>query len=260
MTSNEAEMYNGLASYVWAAYEERGKDYQYFKRVIQQNPGLALDVGCGTGRLLRGMRRMGYEVEGVDIAEDQLAHCRRMADSEGLSVTLYNQPMQELDLPKRYNAIIIPCSSLICVMDRRQALETLRRMKAHLAPDGVLVFNLYLNEETPPGETYPTDWVSWTRLPMPDGKTLFVDRRVTHYDPIEQAVRDECRYRVVDGDSRELPAIQEEIRAGGYRWYTRNEVLWMIELAGLTVDKITGDYTDEPLNPHHRALMMFHTR
>ena len=260
MPSDEAEMYNGLASYLWAAYEERGKDYQYFKRVIQQNPGLALDIGCGTGRLLRGIRRMGYDIEGVDIAADQLAHCRRMAESEGLSVTLYNQPMQELDLPKRYNAIIIPCSSLICVMDRRQALETLRRMKAHLAPGGVLVFNLYLNEETPPGDHYPTDWVSWSKITLPDGKTLFVDRRVTQYDRIEQAVRDECRYRVVDGTSRELPVLQEEIRAGGYRWYTRNEALWMIELAGLTVDKITGDYTDEPLTPRHRALMMFHTR
>jgi len=145
-------------------------------------------------------------------------------------------------------------------MDRRQALETLRRMKAHLAPGGVLVFNLYLNEETEAAEQFPTDWVSWSKITLPDGKTLFVDRRVMQHDRIEQAVRDECRYRVVDGNSRALPTLREEIRAGGYRWYTRNEALWMIELAGLTVDKITGDYTDEPLSPQHRALMMFHTR
>lgn len=257
--NGEAEMYNGLASYLWAAYDERGKDYDYFKRVVQRHHGIALDVGCGTGRLLRGMRRMGYEVEGVDVAEDQLAHCRRLAEADGLSVTLYHQAMQALELPKKYDAIIIPCSSLVCVMDRREALETLRRMKAHLKPDGVLVFNLYLNEQSDLAEHYPTPWVSWTRLPLPDGKTLFVDRRVTSANPIEQIVHDECHYVLVDGATRDSPVVQEELRSGGYRWYTLNEARWMIELAGLTIDKITGDYTDESLNPRHRAVMMFHT-
>lgn len=255
----EAEMYNGLASLVWAAYDERGKDYDYFKRVIQRHHGLALDVGCGTGRLLRGLRRLGYEIEGVDVAADQLEHCRRLAQADGVSVTLYQQAMQDLDLPKRYDAIIVPCSSLVCVMDRRQALEALRRMKAHLKPDGVLVFNLYLNERSDVAESYPSPWVRWTRLSLTAGQTLFVDRRVMSLDPIEQVVRDECRYRLVAGSTPDAPLLQEEVRAGGYRWYTLNEARWMIELAGLTIDSITGDYTDEPLGAHHRAVMMFHT-
>lgn len=257
---NEAELYSGLASYMWAAYEDLTRDFDYYKRVIQDHPGLALDIGCGTGRLLRSLCRDGFEVEGVDIAADQLAHCQRLADGEGLTVTLYNQPMQTLDLPKKYNVIIIPCGSLACVMDRQLTLEALKRLKAHLAPDGVLVFNLYLEDEAKPNETYPTEWKNWSRAAMPDGKTLFVDRRVIAVDRLEQAVTEERRYRVVDGDSRDLPALQEETRTGGYRWYTRNEALWLLELAGLTVEKITGDYTDEPFGVHHTQLMMFHTR
>jgi len=89
---------------------------------------------------------------------------------------------------------------------------------------------------------------------------LFVDRRVMSVDHLEQTVTEERRYRVIDGDSRDLPALQEEIRTGGYRWYTRNEALWLIELAGLAVEKITGDYTDEPFGAQHTDLMMFHTR
>ncbi len=257
---NEAELYSGLASYMWAAYDDLTRDHDYYKRVLQANPGLALDIGCGTGRLLRSLRREGFAVEGVDIAADQLAHCRRLADAEGLSVTLYEQAMQALDLPKRYNAIIIPCGSLACVMDRRQTLETLHRLKAHLAPGGELVFNLYIEEEAKPGATYPSEWMNWTRAPMPDGKSLFVDRRLMVVDRLEQTVTEERRYRVIEGDSRDLPATQEEIRTGGYRWYTRNEALWLIELAGLTVEKITGDYTHEPFGPQHTDSMMFHVR
>jgi SAM-dependent methyltransferase len=262
MTSffNEAELYSGLASYMWAAYQDIGKDYDYYKRVVQANPGLALDIGCGTGRILRALRREGFEIEGVDIAADQLIQCDRLAQAEGLTVTLYNQPMQDLDLPKRYNAIIIPCGSLACVMERRLALGALKRLKSHLAPGGELVFNLYIEGESKPNETYPTEWKNWSRAQMPDGHTLFIDRRVVQVDHLEQAVTEERRYRVVNGDSRDLPALQEEIRTGGYRWYTRNEALWLIELAGLTAEKITGDYTDEPFGSQHTDLMVFHTR
>jgi SAM-dependent methyltransferase len=258
---DEAEMYSGLASYMWAAYEDRGRDYEYFLRVLQaRSSGLALDVGCGTGRLLRAFVGQGFRVDGVDIAPDQLAQCQRLAERDGLSVRLYAQAMQDLELPQRYDTILIPCGSLACVMDRRLALQALRRMREHLAPDGVLVFNLFLEDEAKPGESYPSEWVNWSRVPMPDGKTLFVDRRVVHVDRLEQAVTEERRYRVIDGDSRELQAQVDETRTGGYRWYTRNEALWMLELAGFEVERITGDYTDEPFGATHRDLMMFHVR
>jgi len=258
---DEAELYSGYAAMMWAAYDEPGWDHAYYKNVIAKNGGVALDIGCGTGRLLRSYLRAGLNVEGVDIAADMLVQCRRLAEVEGLTaVTLYNQPMQALDLPKKYNTIYIPCGSFACVMDRRESLEALKRLKAHLAPDGELVFNLFIEEESKPDEAPLTEWKDWARKPLPDGKTLFVDRRVTSIDRIEQAVTEERRYRVIDGDSREIPALHEEIRTGGYRWYTRNEALWLCELAGLAVEKITGDYKDEPFNEAHRGTMVFHAR
>ena len=257
---DEADLYSGSAALMWAAYDEPGWDHAYYKNVIAKNGGVALDIGCGTGRLLRSYLRAGLRVEGVDVAAYMLTQCRRLAAADGLEVTLYHQPMQALDLPDKYATIYIPCGSFACVMDRRQSLEALRRLKAHLAPGGELVFNLFIEEDAKPGEVASQQWVDWATKTLPDGKTLFVDRRVMHIDRIEQAVTEERRYRIVDGDSRELPALHEEVRTGGYRWYTRNEALWLCELAGLTVEKITGDYKDELFNESHRGTMVFHAR
>lgn len=255
---DEAEMYSGAAALMWAAYDEHGWDHAYYKNVVAKNGGTALDIGCGTGRLLRSYLRAGLDVEGVDISQDMLDQCRRLAEADGLNPTLYCQPMQALDLPKRYETIYIPCGSFACVMERANALNALKRLKAHLAPGGELVFNLFIEEDSKPDEVIPDGWVDWATTPLPDGKTLFVDRRIVSIDRIEQAVTEQRRFRIVAGTSRDLPTLHEEIRTGGYRWYTRNEALWLCEAAGLTVERVTGDYTDEPFNEKHRGTMVIH--
>ena len=47
--------------------------------------GLALDVACGAGRLLRRYLQAGLAVEGVDSSADMLAVCRQKAAADGLA-------------------------------------------------------------------------------------------------------------------------------------------------------------------------------
>src|SRR5690606_24710345 len=101
------------------------QDFPFFQRVVAENGGLALDVGCGTGRLLKSLLKAGLAVEGCDISTEMLAYCQRNLAQAGLETALYASPMQTLELPKRYRTIIIPCASFTLVTDFASARATL---------------------------------------------------------------------------------------------------------------------------------------
>ena len=80
----------------------RPHEIPYFQRFVEDDGQPALDVACGTGRLLLPYLRAGLDVDGCDVSADMIELCREKAEREGLRPNLYVQPMHELDLPRRY--------------------------------------------------------------------------------------------------------------------------------------------------------------
>jgi len=118
--------WTGLAARVWdpSGGDDPQNDYPFIKRLLEQNPGTALDMGCGTGRLLLRYLKDGFDVEGMDTSADMLAILREKAAAQGLKQpTLYQGYMQELDLPRKYQVIYVPCGTYCLVTDRALALD-----------------------------------------------------------------------------------------------------------------------------------------
>jgi len=253
---DERDLYTGLAALHWATISETDPrwDQSFYRRIIETGNGRALELGCGAGRLLIAYLQEGLDVEGVDISGDMLDVCREHAVAAGVEPVLYEQPMQELDVPGRFATIYIPCGSFVVVMDRGAALETLRRCHDHLAPGGRLAFNIFLPDDEYFEEGgFPRPWQFKAEKQLPQGRRLRIDFRLTGADPIEQFWTEERRYRLLDGDA----LLKEEVHAGQGRWYTRNEMLWMLRLAGFSDVRVTGDYTAEPFGPQHESTMVF---
>jgi hypothetical protein len=229
----------------------------FYKRIIHQRGGQALELGCSAGRLLLAYLQDGLEVEGVDISGDQLAMCFLAAKVAGVQPVLYEQAMQGLDLPQRYSTIYIPCGSFVCVMDRMEALETLRRCYAHLVPGGMLVFNVYLPDYDYSGQTepgpFPQPWQKKAEKQLPGDRRLVVYYRETGLDPVKQIWMEERRYELYKGQR----LVSEEIHSGQGRWYFCNELLWMLQLAGFAEVVVKGDYTNEDFNAEHNQTMVF---
>ena len=197
MTDDPQTWHYGLVARWWAEFNDRAgpEELAFYRAVVERDGQPALDLGCGTGRLLLPLLRAGLDVDGCDLSPDMLAHCRQRAARDGLAPRLYQQAMHELDLPRAYRTIFI-CDSFGIGGQREQDAEALRRCHRHLAPGGVLVFS----HELPYADA--EEWPYWLpearrRLPQAwpatgdrrraaDGDELELRVRLVDLDPLEQ--------------------------------------------------------------------------
>ncbi len=110
MTAEQPQTWHyGLIARYWAEFNDdfRPHEIPYFQRFVEDDGQPALDVACGTGRLLLPYLRAGLDVDGCDVSADMIALCREKAEREGFAPNLYVQPMHQLDLPRRYRTIYV---------------------------------------------------------------------------------------------------------------------------------------------------------
>ena len=196
--------YHGLMAATWDLFRGDTSDWAdrfFFRELIRRSGQPALDVGCGTGRLLLDYLASGLDVDGVDISPDMLALCRQRAAERGLSPRLYQQSMDELDLPRRYRTIIVPSSSFQLVLDPVLAVEAMRRFHAHLLPGGSLATPFMSIWEE--GDPLERDWEPTGEQVRPEDGAVVRRWSRTWYDPASQLEYTEDRYEV------SLPAVDD---------------------------------------------------
>src|SRR5439155_750840 len=126
----------------WSFHDATSQPHEipYFQRYIERGQP-ALDVACGTGRLLLPYLRAGLDVDGCGVSADMVALCREKAELEGLSPTLWAQPMHELDPPRTYKTIFV-CGAFGLGSTREHDFEALRRFRDDLEPGGTLLLDV----------------------------------------------------------------------------------------------------------------------
>jgi SAM-dependent methyltransferase len=241
----------GVVARWWAEFNTSGPEIAYFQKFIEGDGQPALDVACGTGRLLIPYLHAGLDVDGCDLSPDMLALCRDRAEREGLSPTLYEQAAHRLDLPRRYRPICL-CGSFGLGGARDHDTEALRRVFDHLEPGGTLVMD---NEVPYAGKRM---WRAWTKdgqadLPeafpapgerrrAPDGTEYELRARLVDVDPLHQLVTMEMHGSMW----RNGELVEEDVHVLKMTVYFTHEVRLMLEAAGFVEIELTGDYTDDP--------------
>ena len=238
--------YRGLIAQSWDLL--RGDtsgwaDRPFWRRLIERSGQPALDVGCGTGRILLDYLAEGIEIEGVDNSPDMLALCRRKAAALGLRPVLYQQEMDALDLPRRYRTIVVPSSSFQLVLDRAAAAETLRRFLGHLEPGGWLAMSIMTLSQ----DGDPDQWRLVRERTRPEDGLLVRRWSRSRYDPTTQLEHTADRYELLEGGR----VVQSELheRSPATRSYTQEGIRQLVAAAGFPEVRLVSGFSDEPVKP-----------
>jgi SAM-dependent methyltransferase len=139
LTELEAELY---------ALTHRGNagDAAFYAR---QCAGVAsvLELGTGYGRLLPALLGDAGVVVGLDREASLLRAARRALDTlpaaRRAAVQLVQGDMQEFALGAKFERILLPYNALYCLLGRRALANCLRCVRAHLAPGGKFLFDVW---------------------------------------------------------------------------------------------------------------------
>jgi SAM-dependent methyltransferase len=251
-TRGQEYEYRGLMARLWDAFRGDPTDWPdqvFFRKLGLERGGALLDVGCGTGRLLLDLLAHGVDADGVDNSPEMLALCREKAAARGLSPRLYEQPMERLDLPRRYRTVLVPSCSFQLLTNPNDAAAALRGFGAHLEPGGLLA--LPLHEFWRDGEPLSSDWVGPREGALPDGTLARRWFRVD-FDPGSQCYASEDRWELVqDGVTI---AAEHHRRAPATRWYTQAQAVRLLQEAGFTEILLLRDFDGTSANPDDRGF------
>ena len=228
--------HHGLVAAWWDEFNQGGPEIDFYRPWVESGQP-ALDLGCGTGRVLLPYLRSGLDVDGCDASPDMLARCRARAAREGLEPRLTAQAAHELDLPRRYGTIYM-CGTLGLGGSTADDYDGLRRVHAHLEPGGTFL----VDNEVPTGEHPPREFGEPRRRRASDGAEYGLASRLAEIDTTGRRVVYEMRAsKWVDGE-----LVAEEQHTLRMTIYDTDDVLRMLAGAGFVDVELRAGWEDRP--------------
>ncbi len=244
--------YSGLIAELYDAWfgKQPADDQAFFKRHLEKEGGLALEIGSGTGRLLVPYLLDGLHVHGIEPSVEMSAICSSKATRHNINPTVYRQYMEVMNIPVSYKTIFVPHCLFQTITKREIAFETLRRFYLHLDKGGLLMLSL----NTPSRKLTPqTEGVWRVRSSMVrpgDHAQVVLSESIAnnYFDQLEtQWLKNEIAKH--DG------SLETFIKTANLRWYYKYEFMMMLEQVGFKDIKIYGDYTDNQATADSKTMV-----
>lgn len=231
--------YNGLSAQYYDTFfhEVDEQELTFYQRCIISSPAPALEIACGTGRIMLPLLEKGLQVEGFDDSQEMLEILQQKASQKQIHPTVYHQTMQSLALPKKYGCLFSPLGSFQQLADIGDAYKALQCFYEHLIPGGMLVIYLYIPWYNAPQVGL---WHEHDAILLCDGKVLRVFEKAVH-DLLEQRVHLSYRYEIWQTDK----LLLTEQKKMCIRWYSCYEFELMLQSVGFKDIEVNQGYQDD---------------
>ncbi len=132
------------ASYdaLYAKLRDPAGDREFYAGLAREHGGPALEIGCGTGRVLLPIARAGLPCTGLDPSRDMLDALRDKNPPANLE--LVEGEVQRMSLERRDYALAYAAFRVFQhLLDVDSQLAALSRIRDHLRPNGVFAFDVF---------------------------------------------------------------------------------------------------------------------
>ena len=232
----------------------QGFDYavDFYVGLAKAAKGPALEIACGTGRIMLPMLQAGADVDGLDLFQPMLDTARRKATALGLSPNLYQGSMADFKLPRRYALIMITFNAFCHMLTTDDQIRCLTCIRQHLLPGGLLAFDGMFPGIAWIGAAQDTrEFEGETKHPTTGQAMRFYDTR--GFDRVAQIQhsRNEVEQDEPDGTTRIIHRSEFWVR-----WTFKPEMELLLRAAGFTKFEICGGFDRRPLTQESDLLIV----
>lgn len=123
-------------------YEKRAEYIQSVLSLWGHQPGLALDLACGTGSMTIALKERGWDIFGIDGSQDMLSIAMDKAYDKELSILFLCQQMERLDLYGTIDTCVCTLDSLNHITERDTLQAAFDKVALFMNPGGMFVFDV----------------------------------------------------------------------------------------------------------------------
>ena len=116
-------------------------DTSVIKSNLQQEHNTILDLGCGTGTMTQLLAKRGYDMIGIDNAQEMLQIAMDKRNRSGTDILYLMQDMRSFELYGAVGAVISVCDSMNYLLEDEDVVQTFRLVNNYLLPEGLFIFD-----------------------------------------------------------------------------------------------------------------------
>lgn len=222
-------------------------DIPFIEQWAQKLGGPFLDLACGTGRMAFHLASQGYQVTGVDIVPEMIAHARQKAAERAVSIEWEVSDARSFHLEKQFPCIYMLMNAFQFLLTRMDHEAMLACVREHLQPEGYFIFE---TRNPSPRNLYEVRHPAGQQFRTADGGQLLVTEQ-QYYDPMTQIQHYTCPHvGLHPGGQREEKTLRTALR---YVYPQEMEALLFYN--GFQIHACYGNWQQEPLTAGSPAMI-----
>lgn len=115
-----------------------------FKKFSKRSVKRVLEPGCGSGRLVVGMAKQGYDVTGLDLSPSMLNFLDQELGRKGLEAKTVLGDMTKMKFKKKFDAAFCTFNTFRHLLDEKSAVKHLRNVGQQVKKGGVYILGFHI--------------------------------------------------------------------------------------------------------------------